>query len=330
MTRARPEDDKEEHSDDDFSDEELLVGKHNFGDIVKTRMGAGQRPSAKAREQAGPDADAQDGVTKATKDAFSFANTMWEPPALEGDVKRPAALDMDPAKLDRAFADATASQKKEFAAVYPKDKSGNATVREGKSYSSKEVWDWFNRKRMQKNNKGQPQVKAAQLEMLRKICQRLCDELQETETGVPVSDPLMWLLHGSPGTGKSEVLKYAKELFLEVCGWQMGLEYQMVALQAVMAQLLEGDTIHHACGINPFGVSTDASAAQKASQKQADVAKRVLQWRWLFIDEISMVGAKLLAEVDMKLRHIMSDVGTMKKGKHGFSSARYRKPLLEF
>ena len=82
----------------------------------------------------------------------------------------------------------------------------------------------------------------------------------------------------------------------------MGLEFQMVALQAVMAQLLGGDTIHHACGINPFGAKTDPQAAQKASQRQAQVAQRVMQWRWLFIDEISMVSAKLLAEIDMKLR----------------------------
>ena len=42
-----------------------------------------------------------------------------------------------------------------------------------------------------------------------------------------------------------------------------------------------------------------------------------MQWRWLFIDEISMVGAKLLAEMDMKLRSIMSDVETMKIGPRG-------------
>ena len=321
VTRARAEEEKEGHSDDDFSDEELLVGKHNFADIVKTRMGAGQRSSMKARGQRGEDSDIEDGVTKATKDAFTFANTLWEPPELQGVIKRPAALDMDPDQLEKAFAAAKESQKKEFATIYPKGKLENATVREDKSYSAKEVWAWFHQKSLQKNKKGKPLVKEAQLEMLRIICQRVCDELQEKDTGVPVSDPLLWLLHGSPGTGKSEVLKYVKELFVDVLGWQIGLEYHMVALQAVMAELLEGDTIHHACGINPFGPSTDASSAQKASQRQADVAKRVLQWRWLFIDEISMVGAKLLAEVEMKLRSIMSDVGTMKRGKHGFIHA---------
>ena len=97
----------------------------------------------------------------------------------------------------------------------------------------------------------------------------------------------------------------------------MGDEDQMVALQALMAQPIGGDTIHHAAGINPFGVKQDANSQQKNHQKQSDVAKRVMRWRWLFIDEISMVSAKLLAELDMKLRAIMSDVGSMKRGKKG-------------
>ena len=42
--------------------------------------------------------------------------------------------------------------------------------------------------------------------------------------------------------------------------------------------------------------------------------KRVLQWRWLIIDEISMVSANLLAEVDMKLRSAVRQVGTQKLG----------------
>lgn len=100
-----------------------------------------------------------------------------------------------------------------------------------------------------KNEKGQPAVKAAQLEMLRVVCQRLCDELGEVTDEHRRSDPLMWLLHGCPGTEKSEVSMMMKELFQKVCGSQMGLEYQMVALRAVMAQLLGGDTIQHASGM---------------------------------------------------------------------------------
>ena len=47
-----------------------------------------------------------------------------------------------------------------------------------------------------------------------------------------------------------------------------------------------------------------------------EVAKRVLQWRWLIIDEISMVSAKLLAQMDLKMREVVRDIGThkLKKG----------------
>ena len=75
-----------------------------------------------------------------------------------------------------------------------------------------------------------------------------------------------------------------KTMFEEVCGWQMGVGFQIMSLQAVTAQLLGGDTIHHACGINPFGQKTDLKTAQKAAQRQTEVADKTARWRWLFID----------------------------------------------
>ena len=120
------------------------------------------------------------------------------------------------------------------------------------------------------------------MKKLKIICQRLCTELEEGEKCS--SDPLLWLMHGGPGTGKSEVLKLVKELFKDVCGWNIGLDYQIAALQAVTAQLLQGDTIHHALGINPFGAKTDVKAQDKASRRRADVAQQTMQWRWLYID----------------------------------------------
>ena len=52
------------------------------------------------------------------------------------------------------------------------------------------------------------------------------------------------------------------------------VEYQVVALQAVMADLLGGDTIHHACGI---AVINRGGGADNQAQRQMDIAKRVLQ-----------------------------------------------------
>jgi hypothetical protein len=89
--------------------------------------------------------------------------------------------------------------------------------------------------------------------MLGKICHRLCRELSQQAKGLELDEPLLWLMHGGPGAGKSMIIKMLKELFRDVCGWQMSLEFQVAALQAIMAQQLGGDTVHHACGINPFG-----------------------------------------------------------------------------
>ncbi len=39
--------------------------------------------------------------------------------------------------------------------------------------------------------------------------------------------------------------------------------------------------------------------------------------RWLIIDEISMVSAKLLAELDVRLRKVVREIGTAELGEDG-------------
>ena len=111
------------------------------------------------------------------------------------------------------------------------------------------------------------------------------------------------------GQENSHVIKLVKQLFIEVLQWDIGVEFQVVAFQAVMADLLGGDTIHHACGIP---VKRRDGQNEDAVQTHMAIAKRVLQWRWLIIDEISMVSARLFAEVDLKLRDVIRRIGTDK------------------
>ena len=128
-------------------------------------------------------------------------------------------------------------------------------------------------------------------------------------------EPLRWSLHGGPGTGKPHVLKMFKnELFEHFLKWNMGVEFQIAALQAVMADLLEGDTIHHALGIQAVGRQLDCLADD--TRKQLDVAKQILQWRLFLIDEISMVSAKLLADIDMKMRALVRSVSPHQRNGH--------------
>ena len=66
-----------------------------------------------------------------------------------------------------------------------------------------------------------------------------------------------------------------------------------------MATALGGETLHHVAGINPFATMDGKSNPNQASDK---LGKRHESTRWLIVDEIIMVSAKQLAEVDAKLR----------------------------
>ena len=39
-----------------------------------------------------------------------------------------------------------------------------------------------------------------------------------------------------------------------------------------------------------------------------ETARRLLQWRWRIVDDMCMVNASLLAEMDMKLRTVIRDI----------------------
>ena len=315
VTRARPfEEELHEHSDDQFSDEELCVDKNNFAKIVKTRMGAATRKkkigiAMKSNSDSENDVEHPDAVIE----AFALAETLWPVPQDRNKGSRKGLSKLTDDDINKALTAAKASQKKEHNNNEAELKPWDPKLRKGKAFTENNVWSWYGEQAAKKT------VRKKQLEMLHIVCQRVCDELAENSDGVFRSPPLIHLLHGVPGTGKSEVLKMIRNLFQEVCGWEQGLDFQMLSLQAVTAELLAGDTIHHALGINPFPGSANADG--KKSQRQTDVAKQVSQWRWIFIDEISMVSAKLLAEVDMKMRNLVSKLESLKCDQKGVSRA---------
>ena len=144
----------------------------------------------------------------------------------------------------------------------------------------------------------------SQFVVVEQIATRICEEMEAVATGdfESLGEPLRWTMHGGPGTGKTHVITTIKEeLFQKVLQWTIGNEFQVVALQIVMADLLSGDTIHHALSIPIYGkhVYTKEGTSEK---NDLETMKTILQLRWLIIDEISMVSARLLADVDQKLR----------------------------
>eukprot|EP00438_Fugacium_kawagutii_P012955 Skav231714 [mRNA] locus=scaffold1306:362022:371836:+ [translate_table: standard] len=148
-----------------------------------------------------------------------------------------------------------------------------------------------------------------------KIGARVLEELLEqnrSTSGSPPSTPLRWVLHGGPGTGKSHVINLLrKELFEQVLGWEHSVHFQIVSFQAVMANLLDGDTIHHAFGLDWKGHK------DRNSQRSWERLRQTLQWRWLILDEFSMVSAELFAQLELACRELMRDLGWAKYGPSG-------------
>ena len=71
-----------------------------------------------------------------------------------------------------------------------------------------------------------------------------------------------------------------------------------------------GDTIHHALGIPAFSGGETHGDDLKRS---LDTLQRALEWRWLIVDEISMVNARLLAEIEYKCRQVVRDLDSRKR-----------------
>ena len=98
-----------------------------------------------------------------------------------------------------------------------------------------------------------------------------------------------------------------------------GAEFQVVTLQAVMANDLKGDTIHHAFGLNWQGLGDERISGHKL----LDLSAKALRWRWLIIDEISMVSAELLARLELRCRELVRDLAQGKYAK----DAAYARPF---
>ncbi|CAJ1357717.1 unnamed protein product, partial [Effrenium voratum] len=88
----------------------------------------------------------------------------------------------------------------------------------------------------------------------------------------------------------------------------------VAAFQAVNAADIRGRTLHNACGLG-----VDAAALDRAVGQEA--AKRMSYWRWLVVDEVSMVNARLLAQVEQRLRAVVPSASQWKRNAAGDSRA---------
>ena len=100
------------------------------------------------------------------------------------------------------------------------------------------------------------------------------------------SEPVRALICGRPGVGKSFITQAAQQLF-GALNWVQGQQYQFGAFQAVVANQLGGDTLHHIFHIN----ERRRNSGKGEDSGNADKQHNFSAMRWLIIDEVSQVHA---------------------------------------
>jgi hypothetical protein len=110
-----------------------------------------------------------------------------------------------------------------------------------------------------------------QHEFLKLVVDRVMVEpglISQAQSLRQTTDPLVWLLHGPPGTGKSHVLGFVRALF-DLMGYTYALDYEVAAFQAVNAADLQGKTMHKAFGWKAKGGTPDEGAKREAQRRLA-------------------------------------------------------------
>ena len=202
---------------------------------------------------------------------------------------------------------AGASEKEDATGLHLRRNDTDANVRQLQQVTSDLVYRWLQSPEVNED------LNAKQLEMIQLVADRIlveCGAIQpEATIHKRPDEPLVWLLHGPPGTGKTHVLQKLRKLF-DLIGYTYSLEYEVMAFQGANAADIDGKTIHSACGLSMDIFTLDQETSQAT-------AKRIANWRWIIIDEIGMVSARLAAQAELRLRQAMPSANRWKNDNQG-------------
>ena len=112
------------------------------------------------------------------------------------------------------------------------------------------------------------------------------------------SEPLLRLVHGLPGSGKTEVLRWIRSYFEEVWSWTLGTEFVFLAPLNSMASNISGATVHswgHVAFKNRRGEMLNKGPG---SEEVPSMTMQCNTARFIFIDEVEAIGAETLGELE--------------------------------
>ena len=107
----------------------------------------------------------------------------------------------------------------------------------------------------------------------RRIVEHVCENGEGVPSKTCCPEPLLRLIHGLPGSGKTQVLRWLQSYFEEVWSWTLGLEFVFTAPLNSMASSIQGSTIHS----NPPQKIPGIQNSSPGSQIQIELFKLLVQ-----------------------------------------------------
>ena len=107
-----------------------------------------------------------------------------------------------------------------------------------------------------------------QLDFLKSLIHRVQVEAEAEQAGRQKhvqQEPLFEMIHGVPGSGKSQLIAWIREAFEKVLGWVHGVQFVCIAFQNAMAAHIDCFTVHHWAGL-PVG-DTDGFCTTRDNNK---------------------------------------------------------------
>ena len=110
------------------------------------------------------------------------------------------------------------------------------------------------------------------------------------------TDVVMKFVHGLPGSGKTQLLKWIRSYFEEVWRWVQGNQFIFLAPLNSMAANIDGATIHSWGEIGFIDRQGRYIASKSKKEDDVSTLAGLLDFpRWILIDEIEASGTELLS-----------------------------------
>ena len=155
-----------------------------------------------------------------------------------------------------------------------------------------------------------------QMSILQRVfarCELEAREIQTSAINESSQEPLREMIQGLPGAGKSELIHWVCRGFVDIFGYEHGVQFVKIASQNSMAFLIDGFTNHSWGGVPVTMDQWDKWQTTNWNTPQVSpLFEKNQHLRWILMDEGSTTSAEVLGVLESNVTRSTRNTGTWK------------------